>query len=83
MTQSIQTSLAIHNFLQIEHVQSDSTRYVLSVDKRGALEEEEDQRRQDKTAFFYTLQRINSLGSTVSITSMLYCIYRLIVLLWV
>ncbi|CAI9587950.1 unnamed protein product, partial [Staurois parvus] len=25
---------------------------------------------------FYTMQRINPLGSTVSITSMLYCIYR-------
>ncbi|CAI9602533.1 unnamed protein product [Staurois parvus] len=32
---------------------------------------------------FYTMQRINPLGSTVSITSMLYCIYRLIALLWV
>ncbi|CAI9548939.1 unnamed protein product [Staurois parvus] len=32
---------------------------------------------------FYTTQRINLLGSTVSITSMLYCIYRLILLLWV
>ncbi|CAI9549581.1 unnamed protein product [Staurois parvus] len=31
----------------------------------------------------YTVQRINTLGSTVSITSMLYCIYRLILLLWV
>ncbi|CAI9576688.1 unnamed protein product [Staurois parvus] len=30
---------------------------------------------------FYTMQGINSLGSTVSITSMLYCIYRLILLL--
>ncbi|CAI9615473.1 unnamed protein product [Staurois parvus] len=30
---------------------------------------------------FYTMQRINALGSTVSITSMLYCIYRLILLL--
>ncbi|CAI9581920.1 unnamed protein product [Staurois parvus] len=30
---------------------------------------------------FYTMQRINSLGSTVSITSMLYCIYRLVLLL--
>ncbi|CAI9608912.1 unnamed protein product, partial [Staurois parvus] len=27
---------------------------------------------------FYTMQRINRLGSTVSITCMLYCIYRLI-----
>ncbi|CAI9558336.1 unnamed protein product [Staurois parvus] len=25
--------------------------------------------------FFYTMQRINPLGSTVSITSMIYCIY--------
>ncbi|CAI9577614.1 unnamed protein product [Staurois parvus] len=32
---------------------------------------------------FYTMQRINPLVSTVSITSMLYCIYRLILLLWV
>ncbi|CAI9613788.1 unnamed protein product [Staurois parvus] len=32
---------------------------------------------------FYTMQRINPLGSTVCITSMLYCIYRLILLLWV
>ncbi|CAI9548510.1 unnamed protein product [Staurois parvus] len=32
---------------------------------------------------FYTMQRINPLGSTVSITSMLHCIYRLILLLWV
>ncbi|CAI9604640.1 unnamed protein product [Staurois parvus] len=34
---------------------------------------------------FYTMQRINPLCSThlVSITSMLYCIYRLISLLWV
>ncbi|CAI9533012.1 unnamed protein product [Staurois parvus] len=32
---------------------------------------------------FNTMQRINPLGSTVSITSMLYCIYRLILLLWV
>ncbi|CAI9593544.1 unnamed protein product, partial [Staurois parvus] len=27
---------------------------------------------------FHSVQRINPLGSTVSITSMLYCIYRLI-----
>ncbi|CAI9544838.1 unnamed protein product [Staurois parvus] len=32
---------------------------------------------------FYTMQQINPLGSTLSITSMLYCIYRLILLLWV
>ncbi|CAI9598578.1 unnamed protein product, partial [Staurois parvus] len=32
---------------------------------------------------FFTMQRINPLGSTVSITGMLYCIYRLILLFWV
>ncbi|CAI9588362.1 unnamed protein product [Staurois parvus] len=32
---------------------------------------------------FYTMQRINPLSSTVSITSMLYCIYRLILPSWV
>ncbi|CAI9603772.1 unnamed protein product [Staurois parvus] len=32
---------------------------------------------------FYIMQRVNFLGSTVSIRSMLYCIYRLILLLWV
>ncbi|CAI9594326.1 unnamed protein product [Staurois parvus] len=32
---------------------------------------------------FYTRQRINPLGSKVSITSMLCCIYKLILLLWV
>ncbi|CAI9554128.1 unnamed protein product, partial [Staurois parvus] len=32
---------------------------------------------------FYTMWRINPLGSTVRKTSMLYCIYRLILLLWV
>ncbi|CAI9580534.1 unnamed protein product, partial [Staurois parvus] len=31
---------------------------------------------------FYTIQRINPLGFTGSITSMLYCIYRLILVLW-
>ncbi|CAI9559379.1 unnamed protein product [Staurois parvus] len=31
---------------------------------------------------FYTMRRNNPLGSTVNITSMLYCIYRLILLLW-
>ncbi|CAI9607753.1 unnamed protein product [Staurois parvus] len=34
-------------------------------------------------SIFYTMQRINPLGSTASISSMLYCIYRLILLLWV
>ncbi|CAI9599720.1 unnamed protein product, partial [Staurois parvus] len=60
------------NTHQAEHVQSDFTRYVLSGDKRGTLEEGEDQRSQDQTSF-YTMQRINPLGSTMSITSMLYC----------
>ncbi|CAI9599488.1 unnamed protein product [Staurois parvus] len=32
---------------------------------------------------FYSMRRINPLDSIGSITSMLYCIYRLIVLLWV
>ncbi|CAI9601051.1 unnamed protein product, partial [Staurois parvus] len=32
---------------------------------------------------FYTIQRIYPLGSRVSIPSMLYCIYKLILLLWV
>ncbi|CAI9540762.1 unnamed protein product, partial [Staurois parvus] len=32
---------------------------------------------------FYTMWRINPLGFTVSITSTLYCIKRLILLLWV
>ncbi|CAI9607404.1 unnamed protein product, partial [Staurois parvus] len=58
------------NTHQTEHVQSDSTRYVLSGDKRETLEQGEDQRSQDQTP---TMQRINPLGSTVSIGSMLYC----------
>ncbi|CAI9547154.1 unnamed protein product, partial [Staurois parvus] len=40
------------NTHQTEHVQSVSTRYVLSGDKRGTLEEGEYRRRQDQTAFF-------------------------------
>ncbi|CAI9612100.1 unnamed protein product, partial [Staurois parvus] len=32
---------------------------------------------------FYTMQRINPLGSTTFITSMLYCIYKLILGFWV
>ncbi|CAI9610479.1 unnamed protein product [Staurois parvus] len=40
--------------------------------------------REDKMKHpFYTMWRIKPLGSTVSITSMLYFIYRLILLLWV
>ncbi|CAI9540564.1 unnamed protein product [Staurois parvus] len=48
---------------------------VLSGDKRST----EDRIKQP----FYPMQRINPLGSTMSITNMLYCIYRLILLLWV
>ncbi|CAI9562289.1 unnamed protein product [Staurois parvus] len=71
------TSLAIHTKLSIcmwLRVQS-----VLSsghLNKRRI--------REDRIKWpFFTMQRINPLGSTVSITSMLYCIYRLILLLWV
>ncbi|CAI9562521.1 unnamed protein product, partial [Staurois parvus] len=60
------------NTHQTEHVQSDSTRYVLSGDKRGTLEEGEIREVRNKQRF-YTMQRINPLGSTVSITSMFYC----------
>ncbi|CAI9600667.1 unnamed protein product, partial [Staurois parvus] len=38
-----------NNTHQTEHVQSDSTRYVLSGDKRGTLEEEEDQKNRHQT----------------------------------
>ncbi|CAI9583534.1 unnamed protein product, partial [Staurois parvus] len=38
---------------QTEHVQNVCTRYVLSGDKRVMLEEGEDQRRQDQTAFLH------------------------------
>ncbi|CAI9544667.1 unnamed protein product, partial [Staurois parvus] len=65
------------NIHQTEHVQSDSTRYVLSGDKRGTLEEGDDQRSQDQNRIFTQCRGFNSLGSTVSIKSMLYCIYRL------
>ncbi|CAI9533010.1 unnamed protein product [Staurois parvus] len=41
---------------QTELVQSDSTRYVLSGDTRGTLEEGEDQRSQDQTAFLYNAE---------------------------
>ncbi|CAI9580526.1 unnamed protein product [Staurois parvus] len=33
--------------------------------------------------FFYTMQRISTLASSVNITSMLYFIYRLMLLIWV
>ncbi|CAI9595139.1 unnamed protein product, partial [Staurois parvus] len=47
------------NTHQTEHVQSDSTRYVLSGDKRVALEEGEDQRRQDQTTFLHNAEDYN------------------------
>ncbi|CAI9588767.1 unnamed protein product [Staurois parvus] len=55
---------------------------VLSGDKRGHCKKgriREDRIKQR----VYTMQAINPLGSTVSITSILYCIYRRIILLWV
>ncbi|CAI9586962.1 unnamed protein product [Staurois parvus] len=55
-----------------------SPRLCLSGDEMGNVEVGEDQRRQNP---FYTMQRINPLSSTMSITSMLCCIYRLILLL--
>ncbi|CAI9608067.1 unnamed protein product [Staurois parvus] len=63
------------NTHQTEHVQNDSTRYVFN--RRRRIREVRLKQR------FYTIQRINPLGSTVSITSMLYCIYRLVLRLWV
>ncbi|CAI9554401.1 unnamed protein product, partial [Staurois parvus] len=44
------------NTHQTEHVQSVFTQYVLSGDMRGALEEAEDQRSQDQTAFLHNAQ---------------------------
>ncbi|CAI9611447.1 unnamed protein product [Staurois parvus] len=44
------------NTHQTEHLQSVSTRYVLSGNKRGTLEEGEDQRRQDHTAFLHNVE---------------------------
>ncbi|CAI9611448.1 unnamed protein product [Staurois parvus] len=44
------------NTHQTEHLQSVSTRYVLSGNKRGTLEEGEDQRRQDHTAFLHNAE---------------------------
>ncbi|CAI9549903.1 unnamed protein product [Staurois parvus] len=53
---------------------------VQSGNKRWSLEKGEEQKRKDQTAFLHNAE---PLGSTVSITSMLYYIYRLILLLWV
>ncbi|CAI9620597.1 unnamed protein product [Staurois parvus] len=63
------------NTQQTEHVQSVSTHYMSYQEiRRGHWQQIKQP--------LYTLQRIIPLGSTVIITSMLYCIYRLIVLLW-
>ncbi|CAI9547683.1 unnamed protein product, partial [Staurois parvus] len=53
-------------------MQSDSTRYVLSGDKRGHWKKGRIRDHRIKQPF-YTTQMINPLGSTVSITIMLYC----------
>ncbi|CAI9622072.1 unnamed protein product [Staurois parvus] len=63
------------NTHQTEHVQSDST--LCLIWKKGRIRENKIKQPS------YTMQRINPLGSTVSIASMLYSIYRLILLLWV
>ncbi|CAI9591349.1 unnamed protein product [Staurois parvus] len=44
------------NTLQTEHVHSVSTQYVLSGDKRGALEDGEDQKSQDQRAFLHNAE---------------------------
>ncbi|CAI9576949.1 unnamed protein product, partial [Staurois parvus] len=44
------------NTHQTEHVQSVSTLYVLLGDKRGTLDEGEDQRSQDQTAFLHNAE---------------------------
>ncbi|CAI9622693.1 unnamed protein product [Staurois parvus] len=55
------------------------------VHQRGHLNKRRGRVEKSKQPFyaFYTMQTINPLGSTVSITRLLYCIYRLILLLWV
>ncbi|CAI9541929.1 unnamed protein product, partial [Staurois parvus] len=71
--QKKKTSLAIHTKLsmcRMPMVQS-----VLSGHKTRS--------REDRIKWpFSTMQRINPLGFPVSITSMLYCIYRLICCCW-
>ncbi|CAI9579039.1 unnamed protein product, partial [Staurois parvus] len=62
------TSLAIHTKLSMCRV----TPHNMSYQEKGRIREVRIKQ------CFYTMQRNNSLGSTVSITSMLYCIYRLI-----
>ncbi|CAI9592397.1 unnamed protein product, partial [Staurois parvus] len=60
------------NAHQTEHVQSVSTQYVLSGDKRGHLKK--GRIREDRIKHpFYRMQRINPLGFPVNITSILYC----------
>ncbi|CAI9602215.1 unnamed protein product, partial [Staurois parvus] len=74
------TSLAIHTKLSMCRVSPHNMSYQEIRGghwKKGRIREERIKRP------FYTMQRINPLGSSVSITSMLYCIYRLILRLWV
>ncbi|CAI9601099.1 unnamed protein product, partial [Staurois parvus] len=61
------------NTHQTEHVQSVSTRYVLSGDKGGGEWKKGRFRKVRIKQSLYTIQIINPFGSTVSITSMLYC----------
>ncbi|CAI9550650.1 unnamed protein product [Staurois parvus] len=63
------------NTHQTEHVQGVSTQYVLSGDKRGHWKKGRIREVRIKQRF-YTMQRINPLGSTVTVKSMLYCIYN-------
>ncbi|CAI9557604.1 unnamed protein product [Staurois parvus] len=70
------TSLAIHTKLSMCRKTTGSVCQCGHLNKRKGREVRIKQP-------FYTMQRINPLGSTVSITIMLYCIYRLILLLWV
>ncbi|CAI9570010.1 unnamed protein product [Staurois parvus] len=66
-------SLAIHT--KVSMCRMATAQSVLSGDKRG---------REVRIKWpFYTMRRINPLGSTVIIASMLYCIYRRILQLWV
>ncbi|CAI9616065.1 unnamed protein product, partial [Staurois parvus] len=65
------------NTHQTEHVQSDSHDMSFQEIQSGRIREVRIKQR------FYTMHRTNPFGSTVSITSILYCIYRLILLLCV
>ncbi|CAI9616476.1 unnamed protein product [Staurois parvus] len=74
------TSLAIHTKLSMCRVTPRDMSY--QEIRRGHLNKRRDRENRIKWPF-YTMQRINPLGSTVSTSSMLYCIYRLILLVWV